>query len=68
MTYYPIRNDRRYTLRQEYTGHISAKPQWVARFCGEWIGSSSFRASAAMLAVGHDAVRRGAPIVQAREA
>ena len=41
---HPIHNDDRYSIQQEYTG--AAKPQWVARFCGEWIGASQFYGSA----------------------
>jgi hypothetical protein len=59
----PIRHDdgnadTRYSIRKEYTGH--ATPQWVARFCGEWIGSSQFYSSALMFASGHNARRNGA--------
>lgn len=50
--------DRRYEVRREWTGH--AKPHYVARFCGEWIGSSQFYSSAVMQAVGHNARRLGA--------
>ena len=61
---YPIRHDNggtdhRYSIRQEYTGHAQGK-QWVARFAGEWIGSSQFYGSALMLAAGHNARRNGA--------
>ena len=59
----PIRHDdgnadTRYSIRKEYTGH--ATPQWVARFCDEYIGSSQFYGSALMLASGHNARRNGA--------
>jgi hypothetical protein len=36
MTRYPVSRDRRYTVTKEYTGHISGKPVWVARFEGGW--------------------------------
>jgi hypothetical protein len=63
---HPVSNhgatDHRYAVRQEYTGH--AQPQWVARFCGEWIGASQFYSSALMLAVGHNARRNAALTVE----
>jgi|TARA_R110002126_G_scaffold96265_1_gene225263 hypothetical protein len=55
---HPIHNDDRYSIQQEYTG--AAKPQWVARFCGEWIGASQFYGSALVQAVSHNARRNGA--------
>lgn len=65
---YPIRHDGgktdfRYSIRQEFTGHAQGK-QWVARFCGDWIGSSQFYSSALMLAAGHDARRKGALVLE----
>lgn len=67
---YPIRHDdgktdNRYSIRQEYTGHAQGK-QWVARFCGDWIGSSQFYSSALMLATGHNARRNGALVIEER--
>lgn len=64
----PIRHDdgktdSRYSIRQEFTGHAQGK-QWVARFCGDWIGSSKFYSSALMLAAGHDARRKGARVLE----
>ncbi len=35
----PEKLDKRHTVTREFTGHISGKPQFVARFCGEWCGS-----------------------------
>lgn len=55
---HPIHNDDRYSIQQEYTG--AATPQWVARFCGEWIGASQFYGSALVQAVSHNARRNGA--------
>ena len=60
ITQYPIERDHRYTINKEYTGHPSAKPQFVIRFCGDWVGSSQFYNSAVVRAVGHSAERRGA--------
>lgn len=42
--------DSRFTIAPEYTGHVSGKPQYVARFMGERIASSSTRAGASKLA------------------
>lgn len=61
---YPIRHDDggtdfRYSIRQEYTGHAQGK-QWVARFCGEWIGSSQFYGSTLVQTISHNARRNGA--------
>ena len=55
---YTLPSDPRYTVTQEWTGH--AKPQFVVRFCGEWIASRQFRGSAIMLASGEKARRNGA--------
>jgi len=57
LTQYPIERDKRYTITQEYTGHPSAKPQFVVRFCNDWVGSSQFYNSAVVRAVGHNAER-----------
>jgi len=57
LTQYPIPKDSRYTITQEYTGHPSAKPQFVIRFCDEWVDSSQFYTSAVVRAVGHNAAR-----------
>ena len=50
MPYYPVNRDRRYTVTIEFCGY--ATPRFVARFCGDWLGCSISRASAAMLAIG----------------
>jgi len=49
--------DSRFTFDREYTGHISGKPQYVARFVGERIGASSTRAGAVKLATKWNAKR-----------
>jgi hypothetical protein len=64
----PIRHDNgaidlRYRISLEYCGH--EKPHFVARFCDdEFIGSSAFYSSALMLAVGHNARRKGALVFE----
>jgi hypothetical protein len=68
MTIHPIKSDSRYTITQEHTGHISAKPQHVLRFCGEWIASSPFLSPMIMRAVGHKAQRDGAVTVIEKKA
>lgn len=62
MTNYPVSKDHRYTVEKEFCGHPA--PQFIARFCNEWIGQSQFYSSAALLAIGHDANRRGLPIIE----
>ena len=54
----PIEKDPRYTITKECTG--KEKPQFVLRFCDDWICSTSFFNSAVIRAVGHQAERRGA--------
>ena len=63
--YRPIEKDPRYTITKEWTG--KEKPQFVVRFCDEWICSSPFYSSAVARAVGHNAERRGALIITAME-
>lgn len=64
---HPIRHDNggidnRYQIALEHCGH--EKPHYVARFCDERIGSSAFYSSALMLAVGHNARRKGALVIE----
>ncbi len=55
--------DLRYSVALEFCGH--EKPHYVARFCDdERIGSSQFYSSAVMLAIGHNAQRKGAMIIE----
>ena len=63
--FYPVERDRRFTISREWIG--KEKPYFVARFCGEWIGASAFYTSAAMLAIGESARRRGALLIEAVE-
>lgn len=53
--------DKRYTITREWCG--DSAQHYVARFCGEWIGSSRFYASAVTLAVGHNSKRQGALVI-----
>jgi hypothetical protein len=52
---HPIKSDERYSLTKEFTGH--EKPQWVVRFCGQWVDSSAFYTSAVVKAVVSKAAR-----------
>lgn len=49
--------DRRYSIAREYCG--CERPQWVVRFCGDWIGRAAQRADALSIALGHQASRSG---------
>ena len=62
---HPIEKDKRYTISREWIG--KDKPYFVARFCGEWIGASAFYNSAAMLAIGESARRKGALVIEAAQ-
>lgn len=64
----PIKSDSRYTITQEFTGHISGKPVHVLRFCGEFVDSSPFQARMITRAIGHNAARKGALIVTEKTA
>lgn len=59
--YYPI-NDKRYTITVEYCGY--PEPRYVLRFCGDFIAQSLSRASLTARAVGHNAVRLGATVIE----
>lgn len=50
--------DKRYHVAREYCG--KAKPEFVLRFCDEFIVSSPFYSTVLMRAVGHNAARNGA--------
>jgi hypothetical protein len=43
------KRDRRYSVAREYCG--CSTPQWVVRFCGDWIGRAGKRPDA--LAIAH---------------
>ena len=55
----PVSSDKRYTVTREFTGHASGKPQFVLRFCGDWIDSFTTYPAAVVRAVGESARRRG---------
>lgn len=65
MRIYPVRNDARYHVTQEATPE---GPRFVARFCHEQLGASISRSSAAMLCIGHNQRRKGALVIEAKEA
>lgn len=48
--------DRRYSIEREWCGRT--KPQWVVRFCGDWVGSRPTKSAAKGLAHQHDMFRR----------
>lgn len=49
------RTDQRYTVTLENTGRC--RPQFVARFCGDWIGAAAIKSDAETLACDHAATR-----------
>lgn len=57
------KRDKRYTFSQEFTGHISGKPRFVARFCGDFIGESGSLSGAVLKAVVFKQIRNGAEII-----
>ena len=57
----PIRSDQRWTVTREFTG--KAKPQFVIRFCGDWIDSRATYLAAVTRAVGAKAARDGALVI-----
>lgn len=59
--------DRRFTVSKEFTGHPSG-PRFVVRFCGERIDCRSTYAAAAVLAVGENARRNGALVIECKPA
>lgn len=67
---YPVTNygrkDERYEISLEYCGY--EHPMFTARFCDKLIGRSRFYSSAVMLAVGHNAERKGAMIIECKPA
>jgi hypothetical protein len=46
---YPIKKDRNYTITKEWTG--KDKPQYVIRFCNEWVDSKPTMSSATIRAI-----------------
>lgn len=60
-----LRSDQRYTITREWTGR--ERPQWVVRFCDEWISAFDYKSSAMIRATCLSAQRRGALTVEALE-
>lgn len=63
MKHHPIRHesgttDSRYSIEREFTGRL--EPEYVARFCGEFIGSSQFLSAMQLRCVSHKMMRNGA--------
>lgn len=50
--------DRRYAIAREYCGYKA--PQWVARFCGDWLGCAPNRPAAIAAARAHQVARHHA--------
>jgi len=59
----PIENDPRYSITKEWTGQTT--PQFVLRYCDEYIASSKYYQSMLIRAVGLNAEHRGALIIEA---
>ncbi len=55
-------NDSRYDIRQEWTGQ--RKPQYVVRFCDDWVGSHCNSEGAHAIAVHHAMERAQAYIAR----
>lgn len=58
MKKHPLKQDQRYTVTREFCG--MAEPQFVIRFCGDWIDSRRSYPAAVLRATGHRNVRQGA--------
>lgn len=68
---YPVTHDqggkdKRYTITKEWCGY--EEPRFVVRFCDEFIGQSAFYNSAVVMAVGHNAKRIDAMMMELLEA
>jgi hypothetical protein len=57
----PIKSDSRWTVTREHTG--AAAPQFVIRFCGDWIDAKSTYGAAVIRTIGAKNVRDGAQII-----
>jgi hypothetical protein len=62
MNIHPIAKDHRYIVTREWCG--CEKPQFIIRFCGEWIDRRSNYQAAVVLAVGCKAIRDGALVFE----
>lgn len=49
--------DARYSVTREYTG--APWPQYVVRFCGDWVGNADTPEDASALAADHARQRQG---------
>lgn len=49
------RRDRRYSIRREFCGY--PKPQWVLRFCDDWVDRAPTRDGALTIALRHQSER-----------
>lgn len=58
--------DFRYKITREWTGE--SKPQFVVRFCDDWVGCSQFYSAALLLAVSHNCQRKGSPVIAGKAA
>jgi hypothetical protein len=61
MQTHPIRSDSRWTVTREFCGESS--PQFVIRFCGEWVDKRATYPDAVLRAVGAKNVRDGALVI-----
>lgn len=61
MKTHPIKSDQRWTVTREHTG--AATPQFVIRFCGDFIDARSTYPAAVTRAVGEKNARDGALVI-----
>lgn len=59
-----LHSDHRYTVTLEFCGE--ANPQWIVRFCGEWVSKHANKGAALIRAVGEAARRRDALVLTER--
>lgn len=59
MKTHPIKTDSRYTIQREHNG-TPTSPQFVLRWCNEYIAGFDSYSAAVVRAVGHKAQRDGA--------
>lgn len=52
-----ISKDGRYIIQTEFTGHESAKPRWVLRFCSNYISEHETYDEAIQAAIDYDLAR-----------
>ena len=61
MKAHPIKSDPGYTITREYCGQ--PEQRYVVRLCGEWISHHLTYSGAVVRAVGHNAIRKGSPVI-----